>query len=116
MFTSSSLKLYSINNEASINPRSVIVIKENDFYEVEENENLILLKNLINIFYFNKEKYEDLQDSNYIIYSRKIMNEIMTKLTSFNFSFNDSLKIQSMGKTLDDRILLFNFNDKEKTK
>ena len=95
---------------------SKYVIKENDFYEVEENENLILLKNLINIGYFNEEKYEDLQDSNYIIYSRKIMNEIMTKLTSFNFSFNDSLKIQSMGKTLDDRILLFNFNDKEKTK
>ena len=94
---------------------SKYLFKEDDFYNIEETDNYILLKNVINSGYLTDKKYSYLQDSKYVLYSNKIIEEILNKLFSYNFTFNEALKIQSMGKILKDRISLLNYNNKEET-
>ena len=47
---------------------SKYLFKEDDFYNIEETDNYILLKNLINSGYLTDKKYEALQETKYVLY------------------------------------------------
>ena len=67
---------------------SKYLFKEDDFYNIEETDNYILLKNVINSGYLTDKKYSYLQDSKYVLYSNKIIEEILNKLL-----FSNSIKL-----------------------